>query len=63
MVSRVTWLYFVLREHLTFVKSLVKPQLNPLLGKEREQESGVFAKLRCSLYFSRRNRKRSFRKY
>jgi len=36
-------------EHLTFVKSLVKPHPNPLLGKEREQESGVFAKLRCSL--------------
>ncbi|MHC5730043.1 MAG: hypothetical protein ACYTXY_39210, partial [Nostoc sp.] len=34
------------REHFTFVKSLVKPHLNPLLtklraslGKEREQES------------------------
>jgi hypothetical protein len=41
------------REHLTFVKSLVKPHPNPLLSKEREQESylsyGIFAKLRCSL--------------
>ncbi|MHC5719499.1 MAG: hypothetical protein ACYTX0_47500 [Nostoc sp.] len=25
-------------EHLTFVKSLVKPHPNPLLGKEREQD-------------------------
>ncbi|MCL6751769.1 hypothetical protein KBT16_12640 [Nostoc sp. CCCryo 231-06] len=26
-------------EHLTFVKSLIKPHPNPLLSKEREQES------------------------
>ncbi len=36
-----------LREHLTLGKSLVKPHPNPLLAKEREQEScfssGIFA--------------------